>query len=167
MAAKTAVKFQDAAAEREEDLPQPLLRKLSRYEQMMEVTSWSNRLDSRLQTCLFDLAERIDTWRETIKSIPNSQDQSGKEDAVLQDMDFALEKSALKVAKSFANKIKGAYILLDEERQCARVAKKRNGQLLTFDFADFRAKTLRGDLKKRDFTVNTLCLDLKLLQQSL
>ncbi|MBU1995718.1 MAG: HD domain-containing protein [Candidatus Omnitrophica bacterium] len=76
------------------------------------------------------------------------------------DFDFAVSKDALKIAKLFAEKIKGAYVLLDEERECARVAKKVRGTLFTFDFAGFRAKTFLGDLSHRDFTINTFSVDL-------
>ena len=78
-----------------------------------------------------------------------------------QDFDFSVEKDALKIARSFANKIKGAYVLLDEERKCARVVKKQKGEIYTFDFADFRAKTFSLDLSHRDFTINTLSVDLQ------
>ncbi len=80
------------------------------------------------------------------------------------DLDFAVEKDALKVARLFADKIKGAYVLLDEERGCARVAKKSKGSLYTFDFADFRDKTFLKDLALRDFTINTLSINLEDIQ---
>ena len=83
-----------------------------------------------------------------------------------EDFDFAVEKNALSVARLFSKKIKGAYILLDEQKGCARVAKKVNGNLTTFDFADFRAKTFKEDLAHRDFTINTLSLDLLKLDDS-
>jgi len=83
------------------------------------------------------------------------------------DFDFAVERDALKLAKTFAGKIKGAFVLLDEERGCARVAKKSKGVLETYDFADYRAKTLRGDLSHRDFTINTLAIDLSRLTASM
>jgi len=76
------------------------------------------------------------------------------------DFDFAVQKGGLKLARSFAKKIKGAFIVLDEERNCARVAKKIEGDILTFDFADYRAATIRGDLNHRDFTINALALRL-------
>ena len=76
------------------------------------------------------------------------------------DFDFAVEKNALNVARSFSKKIKGAYVLLDEDRGCARIAKRIKGNLYTFDFADFRDKTFDRDLAHRDFTINTLSLDL-------
>jgi len=83
-----------------------------------------------------------------------------------EDFDFAVEKNALSVARSFSKKIQGAYVLLDEERGCARVAKKVNGNLTTFDFADYREKTFKEDLAHRDFTINTLSLDLCKLNDS-
>lgn len=83
-----------------------------------------------------------------------------------QDFDFAVDKNALSLALTFSKKIKGAYVLLDEERGCARVAKKINGNLTTYDFADFRAKTFKEDLSYRDFTINTLSLDLLKLKDS-
>lgn len=81
----------------------------------------------------------------------------GQENA---DFDFATSRGALSLARAFARKIRGAYVLLDAEHGCARVARKESGKLLTFDFADFRAADLRGDLAHRDFTINTLAADL-------
>lgn len=75
------------------------------------------------------------------------------------DFDFAVQRNAVSFAKKFSQEIKGAFILLDAERGCARVAKKIEGKLYTFDFADFRALTLKKDLKSRDFTINTLAWD--------
>lgn len=79
------------------------------------------------------------------------------------DFDFAVERGALKFAGAFAREIKGAFIVLDEERGCARVAKKTKEGMATFDFADFRAKTFKADLSLRDFTVNTLAVDMSSL----
>jgi len=92
-------------------------------------------------------------------------------DAILgfekKDFDFAVKKNALGVARLFSRKVKGAYVLLDEERKCARVVKKYNGDLYTFDFAEYRAKTIEEDLAHRDFTINTLSLDLSKLKDSI
>jgi poly(A) polymerase len=41
------------------------------------------------------------------------------------------------------------------------VVEKSPGKLHTFDFTDFRGKTIEKDLKHRDFTINALALDLK------
>jgi poly(A) polymerase len=77
------------------------------------------------------------------------------------DLDFAVSRDAIALARRFAKAIRGAFVLLDKESGCARVAKKRADGLWTYDFADFRAKTLKGDLARRDFTINTLAVDLK------
>ncbi len=82
------------------------------------------------------------------------------------DFDFAVSKDAIGLAKAFAKSIKGAFVLLDSEHGCARVVKKDNGQIATFDFADFRDKTFKGDLAHRDFTINTLSLDCSKLKSS-
>jgi putative nucleotidyltransferase with HDIG domain len=77
------------------------------------------------------------------------------------DLDFAVSGDAVLFARKFAKAIKGAFVLLDKETGCARVVKKSPEGLWTYDFADLRAKTLKGDLARRDFTINTLALELK------
>lgn len=76
------------------------------------------------------------------------------------DLDFAVEKGALDFARLFARRVKGAYVVLDQGRGCARVVKKSDGKIWTFDFSDFRARSFRQDLTLRDFTINTLSVDL-------
>jgi poly(A) polymerase len=77
------------------------------------------------------------------------------------DLDFAVSKDALKFARSFSRRIKGAFVLLDKEHGSARVVKKQNDVVWTFDFTDFRGeKTIVQDLKLRDFTVNTFCVNI-------
>lgn len=80
------------------------------------------------------------------------------------DLDFAVDKGALRLAELFAARIKGKYILLDQEHNCARVAKKVKGVLLTYDFADYRAGDYQADLASRDFTINTLSVDINALK---
>lgn len=77
-----------------------------------------------------------------------------------QDFDFTISKDALVFAKGFAKHIKAAFVILDQERGCARVVKKYQDKTETYDFADFRAATLKGDISHRDFTVNTLMVKL-------
>ena len=75
------------------------------------------------------------------------------------DFDFAVDKEAISLAKKFSDTIKGAFVLLDDEHGCARVVKKQKRQIYTFDFADYRANTIKKDLLHRDFTINTFCLN--------
>lgn len=75
------------------------------------------------------------------------------------DVDFAVSTNAIPLARAFAKAIRGAFILLDKEAGCARVAQKKDGVLWTYDLADFRAPTLAKDIKGRDFTINTLSCD--------
>ena len=82
------------------------------------------------------------------------------------DLDFAVEKDALDFARLFARRVKGAYVVLDQGRGCARVVKKSGGKTWTFDFSDFRARSFRQDLTLRDFTINTLSVDLAKLDGS-
>ena len=98
------------------------------------------------------------------KADPPSADSPGTVEWV--DLDFAVTQGAIALARTFAKKIKGAFVLLDEEHGCARVARKRSGRIETFDFADFRAPSLRADLSHRDFTINTLCVDIQKLQSA-
>lgn len=80
------------------------------------------------------------------------------------DLDFAVENDALGIAGEFAKEVKGAYVELDKDHSCARVVKKMKNRIFVYDFAGFRAKTLKGDLTKRDFTINTLSLDISLIK---
>ncbi len=77
------------------------------------------------------------------------------------DLDFTLEKDAIKLAGKFARTIRGVFVLLDEDFGCARVVKKIDDQIYTFDFADFKGVTLAEDLKRRDFTINTFTCPLE------
>ncbi len=76
------------------------------------------------------------------------------------DFDFAMAKDALSFSRTFAKQIKGAFVVLDKERGCARVVKKQGDKIETYDFADFRAATLKADISHRDFTINTLAVKL-------
>lgn len=78
-----------------------------------------------------------------------------------QDLDFAVDKKAVDFAKKFADEIKGAFVLLDDENNCARVVKKHDKKIYTYDFAEYRGGDLKEDIRLRDFTINTLVLDIK------
>lgn len=77
------------------------------------------------------------------------------------DYDIAVKKDALVLAKKLAKALKGVFVLLDEEHACARIVLKDENAIVTLDISNYRDKTLSRDLAKRDFTVNSLYIPLK------
>ncbi len=75
------------------------------------------------------------------------------------DLDLAVDRRALDLARELAAALGGTFVLLDEAERTARVVWQ--GQEL--DLAQFRAPTLEQDLGKRDFTLNAMALDLETL----
>lgn len=82
------------------------------------------------------------------------------------DFDFAVAKGAVSLAEKFAEEVKGAFVLLDNENGCGRVVKRTPAGTQIYDFADYRAKTFEQDLAHRDFVLNTLALDILKLDPS-
>ena len=74
------------------------------------------------------------------------------------DFDFAVEGSGIDLAKQFARKILGKFVLLSKPDDEARVVYQKK---IFFDFAGIQGKTIANDLKRRDFTINALALPLK------
>ncbi|MFC1754180.1 CCA tRNA nucleotidyltransferase [Thermoproteota archaeon] len=72
------------------------------------------------------------------------------------DIDFAVNRDAISLARAYANATKSGFVILDKEHGCARVVGKDH----TLDFTDFRGRDLKDDLLHRDFTINTLALKL-------
>ena len=79
-------------------------------------------------------------------------------DALLQrrrqylDLDFVMPQKAVKTARAIASHYKAGFVLLDRERQIARVVFKD----ATADFAQQEGETLETDLHRRDFTINAI-----------
>ncbi len=67
------------------------------------------------------------------------------------DLDFVL-LDAVKIARKMASHYKAGFVLLDADRQIARVVFKQ----ATVDFAQQQGETLEEDLYRRDFTVNAI-----------
>ncbi|HSO73008.1 MAG TPA: HDIG domain-containing protein, partial [Thermodesulfobacteriota bacterium] len=72
------------------------------------------------------------------------------------DIDLAVSRQAVELAREFAQAAQGTFVLLKRDRETARVILPD----LQFDFAGFRASSLPGDLRDRDFTINSLALPL-------
>ena len=81
------------------------------------------------------------------------------------DIDFALQKGSIQFARALCRQMKCGFVVLDKERGVARLVKKFKGKTYTLDFTDFRGSTLEDDLRLRDFTVNSLALELSSLKK--
>ncbi|BAZ42411.1 polynucleotide adenylyltransferase region [Calothrix sp. NIES-4101] len=71
------------------------------------------------------------------------------------DLDFILPQDAVKTAKKLATHYKAGFVLLDKERQIARVVFPN----ATVDIAQQEGDNLETDLRRRDFTVNAIAFN--------
>ena len=68
------------------------------------------------------------------------------------DLDFVMLTRAVKTARKIADRTKAGFVLLDAERQIARVVFAGG----TVDFAQAEGGSLEGDLLRRDFRINAI-----------
>ena len=73
------------------------------------------------------------------------------------DFDFAVSGSGLEFATAFARKVHGSLVVLSEPDDEARVVYHRG---LTFDFNGFGDRAIEDDIRRRDFTVNALAVEI-------
>ena len=76
------------------------------------------------------------------------------------DYDFAVSGSGVRFARSLARKIKGAFVMLSTTDDEARVVKDD----IIYDFIGIGKKDIETDLKRRDFTVNSMAMDCDTLE---
>ncbi len=76
------------------------------------------------------------------------------------DLDFAVPRDALFIARRLADHLGGHLVVLKEERGTARVLVDEAGERYQLDLAEFRGDGIEADLRGRDFTVNALALRL-------
>ncbi|MDO8661921.1 MAG: HD domain-containing protein [Candidatus Omnitrophota bacterium] len=76
------------------------------------------------------------------------------------DFDFAAKRGAISFGRNLAKEMQAGFVILDKEHGACRLVKKINQKTYTFDFSDFRGKSLEEDLKHRDFTINSMALEL-------
>ena len=75
------------------------------------------------------------------------------------DFDFAVDRGAIALSRSLARRIKGAFVFWSRAWS-ARVVKKIDGVIWTFDFTDWRGASIQKDLNLRDFTINAMAMDI-------
>ena len=79
----------------------------------------------------------------------------------IHDYDFIIPKGSLKIARLVADRMNGAFFLLDKDRETARVIfKDLQGNRNVLDFASLRGPDLESDLRDRDFTVNAMAVNI-------
>ncbi len=71
------------------------------------------------------------------------------------DLDFIVPQNAVKFARKLAAHYKAGFVLLDKERQIARVVFPN----ATVDIAQMERDSLENDLRRRDFTVNAIAFN--------
>ena len=77
------------------------------------------------------------------------------------DFDFCVQKDVVRIVKEFAKKTKSKYITLDEAQGSYRVIVKKKNKIYTYDFTLMRGADIYEDLSLRDFSINTLALNLR------
>ena len=84
----------------------------------------------------------------------------------VKDLDFVMADGSARLAKKVRKHFEGVSYSLDDERQTARVI-LRMGEPdeLIMDFASFIGENLEEDLRQRDFTINSMAVDLDDLNQ--
>ena len=78
------------------------------------------------------------------------------------DLDFVLPEKAVEKAQAIARKYKAGFVVLDAERQIARVVFKEG----TADFAQQMGSSLEADLGRRDFCMNAIAIECHQLNES-
>ncbi|MBN3041197.1 MAG: HD domain-containing protein [Candidatus Omnitrophica bacterium] len=76
------------------------------------------------------------------------------------DFDFCIEKNTLKVVNSIARAMSSKVITLDDKFRSYRIVVKNKGFNLNYDFNSLRAKDIITDLSLRDFSINSLAVEI-------
>jgi poly(A) polymerase len=76
------------------------------------------------------------------------------------DLDFAVTRNAAKAARRIADFFHGDFYLLDSERETARALVNINNISMTVDIAIISGKNIEEDQAKRDFTINSMAIDI-------
>ncbi|MCJ7624097.1 MAG: hypothetical protein MUO76_11385, partial [Anaerolineaceae bacterium] len=81
------------------------------------------------------------------------------------DLDFISDKDIRSTARQIANRLNGAFYMLDDIRNTARVIVHRpEKKPINLDFATMQHGGIEADLRSRDFTINAMAFDLETQQ---
>lgn len=127
---------------------------------MLELTQLLHGLDLQNNVSTEFSALSPQSWPFTLDWLPDSAFLVGGSvrDALLGrhsdylDLDFVLPAGVVDIARAIARHHKAGFVLLDAEREIARVVFPQG----TADFARQVGSTLEADLWRRDFTVNAI-----------
>ncbi len=84
----------------------------------------------------------------------------------IHDIDFAVPVGARRLARQVADALGGAFYMLDEARETARVVLGvEDGERMLLDFALLRGDSVEDDLRARDFSANALALEARQVER--
>lgn len=79
----------------------------------------------------------------------------------IHDLDFSLSGPVKPLGRQLADRLEGAFYVLDDERDIVRVIyTPKDNERMVLDLSSMRAQGLEGDLRSRDFTVNAIALSI-------
>ena len=101
-----------------------------------------------------------ETWPFSLDMLPDQtyvvggsiRDQLLERQSNYLDLDLVLLDQAVEIASTIAKKYDAGFVVLDKERQIARVVFDQ----VTVDFAQQQGDRIEDDLQRRDFTVNAI-----------
>lgn len=80
----------------------------------------------------------------------------------IRDLDFCLPERTLDAARRTADRLGGAFFILDQDREAGRVILTgHDGLRQRIDFTTFQGKDLESDLAARDFTITAMAVPLE------
>ncbi|MGI8691189.1 MAG: hypothetical protein ACR2M3_21625 [Thermomicrobiales bacterium] len=80
-------------------------------------------------------------------------------ETAIKDWDILVPRDMLGIARRFADAIGGSFVSWHDAQPTARVVQAGR----QYDLTQYRAETLERDLRRRDFTVNAMAVDLRTL----
>jgi len=80
-------------------------------------------------------------------------------ETAIKDWDILVPRDALGIGRRFAEAIGGSFVSWHDAQPTARVVQAGR----QYDLTQYRAETLEGDLRRRDFTINAMAVDLRTL----